>query len=473
MVSASVRNAAVDFPIVSSPQMRQEKVRDVSFDDYFNVALEEVQEESPYEQKPAHQVKETQSAEDASASETTEATTTGEKTQVQEADDNQENQETNMEKEKFCDETQNLVREGVQEIAGKLQELLQLSQEELEEMLEQNGIDLSALLNPENMQQILAEILGVESPIEFVTDENMYVDLQALVQAIREQIEVLTEETQLTPQELEQMMLALKMQPKEMTEAGTPAVVELESVSDDMMTAMKENVTQEVVAEPEETTEATSAPEVVVEGERETTEEQSAQDMQQGNATANPQQLEQQTTQQIASEQVQERMNPFDTENLMKQLADFIKVKQGENLTEMEMQLHPASLGTVHIQLTSKAGVVTAQISAQNEIVKEAIEAQVVELKTNLESQGVKIEAIEISVASHQMERNLEEDGRQQQKSEEEQAQRVAGTRRKSINLRSIEEGIDMLEGNEIEDDAVRIAMEIMSMNGNSMDLLA
>ena len=86
-----------------------------------------------------------------------------------------------------------------------------------------------------------------------------------------------------------------------------------------------------------------------------------------------------------------------DTESIMKQLADYVKIQKGTELTEMEMQLHPASLGNVHIQLATKGGVVTAQITTQNEAVKNAIETQVVQLKDNLEEQGVKVEAVEVS----------------------------------------------------------------------------
>ena len=89
----------------------------------------------------------------------------------------------------------------------------------------------------------------------------------------------------------------------------------------------------------------------------------------------------------------------------MRQIADMIKIVKGEKLTEMELQLHPASLGTVNVSLTTKGGMVTAEFTTQSETVKAAIEAQASQLKANLEEQGVKIEAIEVSVASHQMEK--------------------------------------------------------------------
>lgn len=162
------------------------------------------------------------------------------------------------------------------------------------------------------------------------------------------------------------------------------------------------------------------------------------------------------------------------TENILRQLADMVKIVKNENLTEMELQLHPASLGTVNVSLTTKGGVVTAQFTTQNEAVKTAIEAQVSQLQANLEEQGVKVEAVEVSVASHEMERNLDKDGRgEQQQAEQENAQRIQGARRRSINLRTLGEGGESEDEMAGADDATRIAMEMMAANGNSMDLLA
>ena len=102
-------------------------------------------------------------------------------------------------------------------------------------------------------------------------------------------------------------------------------------------------------------------------------------------------------------------------DSILKQLADFVKIIKNENLTEMELQLHPASLGTVNVSLVTKGGAVTAEFTTQNEAVRAAIESQVSQLITNLEEQGVKVEAVEVSVASHQMERNLEENSQNDQ----------------------------------------------------------
>jgi len=173
-----------------------------------------------------------------------------------------------------------------------------------------------------------------------------------------------------------------------------------------------------------------------------------------------------------AANEATESYTSESTENIMRQIADMIKIVKGEKLTEMELQLHPASLGTVNVSLTTKGGMVTAEFTTQSETVKAAIEAQASQLKANLEEQGVKIEAIEVSVASHQMEKNLDGNHQGQQQSEQEQkTNRIQGIRRNSINLNAFEDEEEMTEEMQGADDATRIAMEMMAANGNTMDL--
>lgn len=168
------------------------------------------------------------------------------------------------------------------------------------------------------------------------------------------------------------------------------------------------------------------------------------------------------------------RYTSENTESILRQLADIVRIARNENLTQMEMQLHPASLGTVNVSLVTKGGAVTAEFTTQNEAAKAAIEANAAQLIKNLESQGVKVEAVEVSVAGHQLERNLDENNRNDQsRQEKEEAQRIQGARRNSINLNAYTDDEEMLEEMQGADDATRIAMELMAANGNSMDIMA
>ena len=105
-----------------------------------------------------------------------------------------------------------------------------------------------------------------------------------------------------------------------------------------------------------------------------------------------------------------------ETRNIMDQIMNYMKIQLSPDTTSLEMQLHPASLGTLQVQIASKGGIVTANFITQNEAVKAALESQMVQLRESFEEQGVKVEAIEVTVQSHEFERNLEQGrGRHQQ----------------------------------------------------------
>jgi len=67
---------------------------------------------------------------------------------------------------------------------------------------------------------------------------------------------------------------------------------------------------------------------------------------------------------------------------------------------------------------------VTAKIMTQNAVVKEALEAQSVELRQNLEQAGVKVDAVEVTVASHEFEKNLEQNAEGEKQQGEQQGKK-------------------------------------------------
>ena len=86
------------------------------------------------------------------------------------------------------------------------------------------------------------------------------------------------------------------------------------------------------------------------------------------------------------------------------QVIDSVKLMASRELTSMEVMLNPEHLGSVHITVTARNGIVSAQIAAQNEQVKTALENQMVTLREQFESQGLKVDAVEITVMAHSFE---------------------------------------------------------------------
>lgn len=90
--------------------------------------------------------------------------------------------------------------------------------------------------------------------------------------------------------------------------------------------------------------------------------------------------------------------------DIVNQVIDSVKLMASRELTSMEVMLNPEHLGSVHITVTARNGIVSAQIAAQNEQVKTAIENQMVTLREQFESQGLKVDAVEITVMAHSFE---------------------------------------------------------------------
>lgn len=152
------------------------------------------------------------------------------------------------------------------------------------------------------------------------------------------------------------------------------------------------------------------------------------------------------------------------TEQIMNQIVEYMKINVSEDMQKMELQLHPASLGTVNVQIAAKDGVITAQFTTQNETVRAVIESQMIQLKEQFEEQGIKVDAVEVTVANHAY-------GEQSFEGQETADQDKSGTKKgtRKINLDQFGEEDDLAEL----EDSERIAVEMMQANGNTVDYMA
>ena len=132
----------------------------------------------------------------------------------------------------------------------------------------------------------------------------------------------------------------------------------------------------------------------------------------------------------------------------------------------MELALHPASLGNVNILLTSGKDGIVAKFTAQNQIVKEAVETQMAQLQQKFDEQGIKITSIEVTIASHGFEQNLDQEGQRQSRNAED-SRKSKPLRR--INLSEINDELSDQTSSEAE----KIAVQMMAASGNSVDFSA
>ncbi len=368
------------------------------------------------------------------------------------------------------------VEEALRKILEEMQARLQMSEEEILGAAEDLGLSVVDLLNPENMAQLVLTLEGQDSPIHLVTDEMMYQNVQELTAFVEEQAAQFMEETGLTPEELDSLMEQLKQLEEAATMTDdTAEVMNAMEDGDELNITVKGEQTkpQDASAQVTQAAKEVQTPRDEHSANEETTKEGEKHfQNQQANAVEYKEGVSNAPTATTVADFMKE--GSMDVESLLRQLTDQVKIQHGQEITEMELQLHPASLGTVNVTLATKGGVVTAELTTQNEAVRNAIEAQVVQLKANLEEQGVKVEAIEVSVASHELEKNLDQSNQEQGEPKDSQkAESIQGSRRRSINLNALEEGEGLGEGEAVEDEATRLAVEMMAMHGNSMDLMA
>ncbi|MBR5336920.1 MAG: flagellar hook-length control protein FliK [Lachnospiraceae bacterium] len=157
-------------------------------------------------------------------------------------------------------------------------------------------------------------------------------------------------------------------------------------------------------------------------------------------------------------------LSQADTVDIIRQISDYMRINFNGSETSLEMQLNPENLGKVGINLSVRDGAVTAQIAVQNEAVKTALESQMVILRENMSNQGLKVEAVEVTVASHEFEQNLENGAPTGQQDGQQQGQQGRSTRNiTASDLASIE---DMPEDEQL-------AAKMMRDAGNSMDVTA
>lgn len=103
-----------------------------------------------------------------------------------------------------------------------------------------------------------------------------------------------------------------------------------------------------------------------------------------------------------------ERMDEATSKSITDQVINQIKVTMKNDVTSLQMQLYPEHLGKVSVQVVAKNGVLTAQIAAENETAKMALESQLALLKESFEQQGLKVESVEVMVASKGFDQNTE-----------------------------------------------------------------
>lgn len=309
-----------------------------------------------------------------------------------------------------------------QKIQKVLKEALGLTDEELSQLLTENGFVLADMLIPQKLAVIVADAAAEGDMLKLLTDGNT----SRLFSEVSMQLNgILTESAAEFNVTADELIGALteKENGEGAAENGEAALPDFETaVTEESLTDGGQSRTGRAdqtaenkpdMAQQQEA--AVSEQKVVFEADK---EPGAGQNSEGGNENLSGQFVEtliSNVDKQFASQEVFEGYRT-NAEDIVRQLVDAIKVSVTENTTSMELQLTPENLGKVNLLVAAKGDVITAQLTAQNEAVKTVIENQLVTLKESFQAQGLKIEAVEVTIASHGFEagKNFEGSGEQE-----------------------------------------------------------
>lgn len=412
-----------------------------------------------------------------------------------------------------------------------VKETMQVSDEDIEQAMEVLGLEALDLLQPQNLIELVQQLTGSEDVSALLTNADFQITMQEVTGLIADfqqenglntqQFADLLEQLSGQIDELEEMVKDLlnvdePQQPAEVTDVQADGLMQeisngqqisqqtgQEVPAEDAQAEQKTAVTadQEILSAsvtqeetPGDTVQVDEQPVVLAEenlnGADQTTDQENQPTAQDGKnkqqtfadaATKEPEPAEGHTAifhenTVMANEQIHVAASEtpqvesyIELQHLMDQMEGLARSFASAAGTTLEMQLNPENLGRLVLSVTEKHGNVTAQITATNEQVKEALQSQMVELRSTLQEQGIKVEAVEVTVATHEFEQNLDgnasANGQMQEQEQRQAAEHQNG--RRNLNINSLDELSGLMSEEET------LVAQMMRDNGGTVDYTA
>ena len=395
--------------------------------------------------------------------------------------------------------------ESSRQLMEELAEALGVDIEDIQNAMATLGLTNVAILDPMNITQIVGQLTGANDVMAIVTNADVYLNVQNMQDAVDTTRRDLMQEFGLTEEGLSSALenfneaLRERMTNGEVAIASdeTPVVVEnfgnavssegvrLDISADGIVKELNQaNAELQKTAEMTDEARSTDVVEAMPEDTEESTpnfqitaptqekhEEHHGESSKHENTEGS---IYNQVMNQISSSlsEVVEtesygQMARANTQEIMDQITEYIKMNVKPETTTMELQLHPASLGNINVIIeAAKEGNVIAKFLTQNEDVKAAIESQLQQLQDKLNEQGVKVTAVEVTVNAGAFDQALNDS--QSQKEEDAEAQESIRKPMRRIKL----DALSLEELGEIEEED-KLTAEMMAINGNSVDFSA
>lgn len=376
------------------------------------------------------------------------------------------------------------VEKAMEAAAGMMVETIaetfDMTVEEVENVMEQLGLTAMDLLNGENLTQVVIALNPEADAFTIMTNEELFTDLKGLMSAAEELTGQLAEQFGMSQEELTAVADALKEQAASQTQEAAEPTSETKEIPVEIAVDMAEETSDTVrhdevlnmtnksdTANPAKDAQNTEQTVIPKTENRKENSKESTNDFHQNAASDYRQQVMNQLADAVENTAQTTTSYGVNGQDIIRQITDYIKIHVSTDTTEMELQLHPASLGNIKVQIASAGGVLTATFTTENEAVKAALEGQLIQLKENFEQQGLKVENVEVNVSAQGFERSLDQQEQGQQNAFDDKTN-TGRSRNRRIRLNGLEEPEDVLTEEMSEGD--RIVADMMLQNGNSVD---
>lgn len=382
------------------------------------------------------------------------------------------------------------------DVKDAIKDELDVTDEQIEKAMEDLGLQFLDLTDQSNLAALVTKLSGSEDSASLLVSDafpQIVLKVNDLAGGLQEDLGISMEDLQqmaeLVTTDVEEAGTTDNLhEPAKATEGTEETMQKTEDVKD---TVVAEEATEQVEIPTEETIEPTKTDEtdeLVTAGSKDvTTEKQTDQGQEDATDQDTDAFLKQQTkteihpTKDLTPMQAESPITEFashmeptvelptgeyvSVQSIIDQIVEASRTTMEGDKTTVEMLLHPEGLGKVLMEVTEENGQVKAHIYTQNEQVKEALENQMFQLKEQMNQSQTKVQSVEISVGTHEFERNLEAGQQNQEQGQEGQNQRPKKMRNLNMN------DLDDLQGLMTQEE--ELVTKMMRDQGNTVNYTA
>lgn len=334
-----------------------------------------------------------------------------------------------------------MTEEVSEDVMNFLEDQLQMSEQDIIDVMQQLGIQLSDLVSqftnlmqnmnqqPESnpIQQLIMGVHGIEDASAFLTNDMLTTQLAEVTEGLED---ILKNQMGLSDEKITQIVQNLVNRPDE-TNVSQPEV----TVPETQPLVAEEPVAKQEIADKPIEIQGDMKLDVKeqVETQHSSQDNQSHAGTEQHNMSENPTaeqsvQLESETSETVenvnatdTTDRTQNIANPMEAftqklvkafedmgetpvqsktmANIVEQVVSQVRVRVMPETTNMELTLHPESLGRVNLNVSAREGITTARLTVENQAAKDALESQMITLKETFEQKGLKVDTVEVNVS--------------------------------------------------------------------------